>query len=46
MIINGEVGTKSSIKHRRNANQNHHLKRQPTGKITTRGKFYTRPPYF
>ncbi len=43
---NGKVGTKSSIKHRRNANKNHHLKRQPTGKITRRGKFYIRPPYF
>ncbi len=34
---NGKVGTKSSIKHRRNANKNHHLKRQPTGKTTRRG---------
>ncbi len=40
-------GTKSSIKHRRNANKNHHLKRQPTGKTTRQGirKFYIRPPY-
>ncbi len=29
-----------------NANKNHHLKRQPTGKTTRRDKFYTRPPYF
>ncbi len=47
---NGKVGTKSSIKHRPNANKNHHLKRQPTGKTsgktTRRGKFYIRPPYF
>ncbi len=43
---NGKVGTKSSIKHRRNANKNHHLKRQPTGKTTRRGKFYIHPPYF
>ncbi len=42
---NGKVGTKSSIKHRRNANKNQHLKRQPTGKTTRRGKFYIRP-YF
>ena len=41
---NDKVGIKSSIKHRRNANKNHHLKRQPTGKTT--GKFYIRPPYF
>ena len=34
------------MKHRRNANKNHHLKRQPTGKTTRRGKFYIRPPYF
>ncbi len=43
---NDKVGTKSSIKHRRNANNNHHLKRQPTGKTTRRGKFYIRPLYF
>ncbi len=43
---NGKVGTKFSIKHRRNANKNHHLKRQPTGKTTRRGKFYIRPAYF
>ncbi len=43
---NGKIGTKSSIKHRRNANKNRHLKRQPTAKTTRRSKFYISPPYF
>ena len=43
----GKIGTKSSIKHRQNANKNHHWSDSwQTKRLDKVIKFFIRPPYF